>query len=54
MGKWYTNKNKSEEKSIMLFEFLVIIKKKIEVMIKCSEMVGRKTKSWHDALLDVL
>ena len=54
MGKWYINKNKSEEKSKMLFEFLVIIKKKLELMIKGSEMVGRKTKSWHDTLLDVL
>ena len=27
MGKWYINKNKSEEKPIILFEFLVIIKR---------------------------
>ena len=54
MGKWYINKNKSEEKPLMLFEFLVIIKKKLEVMIKGSEMVGRRTKSWHDTLLEVI
>ena len=54
MRKWNINKNKTEEKPTMLFKFLVIIKKKLDVMIKGSEMVGRKTKSWQDTLLDVL
>ena len=39
---------------ITMDSYQAIIKKKLEVMIKGSEMVGRRTKSWHNTLLEVI
>ena len=54
MDQRYINKKKSEEKPIMFFEFLITIRKKLELMIKGLDIVGRDTKWWQDTLLEVL
>ena len=40
MGKWYINNSKMKEKPILFFEFLTILRDKLESMIGGAAIVG--------------
>ena len=54
MGKWYLNKSKSKLKPILFFEFLIILREKVELMVGGAAVVGRKILPWQSALYEVL
>ena len=54
MGKWYLNNSKSKEKTILFFEFLIILREKVELMVGGAAVVGREVLPWQSALYEVL
>ena len=54
MGKWYLNNSKSKDKPILFFEFLIILREKLELMIGGAAVVGREKLPWQRALYKVL
>ena len=54
MGKWYLNNFKTKEKSILFFEFLSILREKLELIVGGAAIVGRDVLPWQSPLYDVL
>ena len=54
MGKWYLNNSKSKDNPILFFEFLIILREKLELMIGGAAVVGREILPWQRALYEVL
>ena len=54
MGKWYINHSKTKEKQIYFFEFLSLIREKLELIINGASSVGRNAESWQSVLLEAL
>ena len=47
MGKWYINNSKTKEKPILFFEFLNILRDKLESMIGRAAILGRDAVRWQ-------
>ena len=54
MGKWYLYNIKSKDKPILFFEFLIILREKLELMVGGAAVVGREILPWQSALYEVL
>ena len=54
MGKWYLNNSKPKEKPILFFEFLIILREKVELMNGGAAVVGREILPWQSILYEVL
>ena len=54
MEKWYLNNSKSKEKEILFFEFLIILREKVELMVEGAVVVGRDVLPCQSALYVVL
>ena len=54
MGKWYLNNSKTNEKSIYFFEFLSLLRTKLELMMGGAAVANREVLPWHSTLFDVL
>ena len=50
MGKWYINKCKSNETQIYFFEFLMILKSKVNLMIYIPMAEDLGVSPWLEAL----
>ena len=54
IGKWYLNNSKSKEKPILFFEFLIILREKLEFMVGGAAVVDREILPWQGTLYEVL
>ena len=54
MGKWYLNNSKTKEKLILFFEFLSILREKLELIVGGAAIVSCEVLPWQSTLYDVL
>ena len=54
IGKWYLNKNKNNQSPIYFFEYLIILKDKVNTMTYISKLGGVDAEPWLETLNDVL
>ena len=54
LGKWYINKNKCKQIPIHFFEYLTILKDKVNTMMYIPKIEGREVEPWLESLHDVL
>ena len=54
LGKWYINKCKTTETVIYFFEFLTIMKTKVNIMAEIPKLKGLDAEPWLEMLHDAL
>ena len=50
LGKWYINKNKSKQIPKHFFEYLTILKDKVNMMMYIPKVEGREVEPWLESL----
>ena len=54
MGKWYINKKKSNKNPIYFFEYLAILRDKVNTLTYIPDLEGLAVKPWLETLQEVL
>ena len=54
MGKWYINKRKSNKNPIYFFEYLAILRDKVNTLTYIPDLEGLAVKPWLETLQEVL
>ncbi len=54
LGKWYINKNRTDEKLLYFINFIELVKEKIEIMTNANQINSRDNKAWQETLQSIL